>query len=145
MGEKAESKNLVIYKATNMETNMVYIGATGNSIRERKLDHERLANTEGVNLFHKAIGTYGPEAFSWEQIDTANSIDELALKEKQYVLECKDKCYNSDSGGGFKKTVYQYNLDGSLTNSYNCLEDAANAVNSIKQQISRACLNVNQS
>jgi len=146
MKMEKESNNLIIYKATNTETNMVYVGATRNSIRERRLDHERLADIENTNQFHKAIGTYGLEAFSWEQIDTASSIDELALKEKQYILKykAKENGYNSDIGGGIKKTVYQYSLEGNLVNNYDCLESAANAVNATRKQISKTCLSINQ-
>ncbi|HEY9170306.1 MAG TPA: NUMOD1 domain-containing DNA-binding protein [Lutibacter sp.] len=97
-----------------------------------------------VNL--TVFSTYGAGAFEWIQIDTASSIDELAQKEKQYIFEydAKESGYNSDEGGGFKKTVYQYNLDGSLINSYCCLQDAGNAVNAMKQDISRASLSVNK-
>lgn len=139
------SKNGIIYKVVNRENGQVYIGATANSIEKRQLDHMERANRNEIGKFYDAISTYGTEAFIWEQIDTASSIDELAKKEKQYILEynAKENGYNSDQGGGFKKTVYQYNLDGSLINSYCCLQDAGNVVNTTKKSISRACLSVN--
>src|SRR5690606_36495363 len=107
------------------------------------LDHQERAKRGEFNKFHEAISTYGAEAFNWDQIDTANSKDELAQKEKQYVLEYNSKKdgYNSDSGGGFKKTVYQYQLkDGSLVNKYSNLSEAGKAINTTKQHISSACL-----
>lgn len=139
--------NYIIYKAVNIENNMVYIGATTNTIHQRKLDHIERSNRNESGKFQEAISTYGVDAFEWEQIDTASSVDELARKEKQYILEYKknEKSLNIDNGGGFKKTVYQYNLvDGSLINSYCCLQDAGNAVNAMKQDISRASLSVNK-
>ncbi|MDP3314375.1 NUMOD1 domain-containing DNA-binding protein [Lutibacter sp.] len=142
-----EEYNYIIYKAQNTVNGELYIGATTNSIHQRKLDHlERAARGE-EGKFQEAIGTYGAEAFKWEQVDTASCADELAQMEQKYINEfnSKDAGYNSSIGGDFKKTVYQYNLiDGILVNSYNCLTDAGNAVNATKQCISRACLSVNK-
>jgi GIY-YIG catalytic domain/NUMOD1 domain len=144
---KKDSNNYIIYKAENMENGCVYIGTTTKSIVDRKKDHEQKANTDHGYEFQEAISTYGAGAFSWAQVDTASSADELAQKEKQYILNynSKEEGYNADSGGGFKKTVYQYSLaDGSLVNSFNTLESAGKSVNATKKHISRACLNVNQ-
>lgn len=140
------NNNYIIYKAQNKKNGMAYIGATTYSVKQRKLDHIERAIRGENNKFHEAICTYGAEAFLWKEIDATNSIDELAQKEKQYILKYKSKedGYNSDSGGGIKKSVYQYNIeDGSLINTFNSLDEAANVVDGIKQQISRACLNVN--
>lgn len=142
-----ENNNFIIYKAVNTLNNEVYIGATTNTLHQRQLDHNERAKRNESGKFHDAISTYVADNFKWQQIDTANSIDELAQKEKQYIFEykAKEEGYNVDSGGGFQKTVYQYNVkDGSLVNSYNCLTDAGNATNATKQDISRACLSVNK-
>lgn len=139
--------NFIVYKAENIQNGYVYVGSTTKSIEERKRDHEQKANNGQGYKFQEAISTYGTEAFSWEQIDTASSLDELAQKEKQYILEynSREDGYNVDSGGGFKKTVYQYDLkSGKLLKQFDSLDSASNAVNAIKQQISRACLSVNK-
>ena len=141
------NNNYIIYKAENELNGMVYIGATTLSLDLRKADHEQKANNDSGHYFHEAISTYGTDAFDWKEIDSARSIDELAQKEKQYILEFKSKGdgYNTDSGGGFKKTVYQYSTeDGSLINTYDKLESAAIAINANKQRISSACLSVNK-
>jgi predicted GIY-YIG superfamily endonuclease len=138
--------NNILYKVENKINGQVYIGATTNSLHQRKLDHEERANRNEENKFHKAISTYGADTFKWEQIDTAYNNDELAQKEKAYIIQydSKIKGYNADAGGGIKKTVYQYSIkDGSLIQKFDCLENAANAINSSKQHISRACLSVN--
>ena len=147
MMEQRTRNNLIIYKAENLNNGEVYIGATTCSLEDRLVDHLQKANINDGSYFHRTISTYGADAFVWEQIDTANSIDELAKKEKEYIMRynSKENGYNCDSGGGFKKTVYQYSVeDGTLINSYDSLESAANAVNANKKQISRACLNVNK-
>jgi len=147
MMKKDKTKINIVYKALNNVTGEVYIGATTQSIKKRKIDHIERAN-RGVNgRLQEAIGTYGPEAFTWTQIDTASTINELAQKEKEYIVKYKSKgeILNNDCGGGFKKTVYQYSLDdGSLINTYDCLTSAANAVNAAKQNISSACLGINK-
>lgn len=138
-------KYSIIYKAVNTITDEVYIGATTKSIEERKEDHIQKANKKVGGYFQEAIGTYGPEAFTWEQIDTASNNDELAAKEVKYIFENNAvlEGYNSDRGGGIKKTVYQYNLEGSLNTTFEDLTTAGNSINVRKQDISRACWSVN--
>ena len=139
MGER------IIYKATNVFTGEMYIGATSISVEIRKRDHIQKADNGLGHKFQEAIGTYGPEAFLWEQIDTASTIDELAQKEIKYIEEFNsfESGYNSDKGGGIKKTIYKYNLDGSLNSTYESLTDAGKSVNVRKQDISRACWSIN--
>lgn len=142
---KKNSKG-VIYTITHKESGKVYVGATTTSIERRIQDHKQRASKGSHLPLHKAIATYGIDAFDWHQTDTAENSNELAQKEKETIsiVNAKEDGYNLDSGGGFQKYVYQYNVeDGKLLKRYNSLEDAANAVNAIKQQISRACLSVN--
>ncbi len=138
-------ENNIIYKVTNTFTKEIYIGSTTKSIEVRKADHLQKSNKKVGSYFQEAIGTYGPEAFTWIQIDTASSNDELASKEIKYILEYDslENGYNEDSGGGFKKTVYQYNLDGSLNTTFQDLTTAGNSIDVRKQDICRACWNVN--
>ncbi len=140
-------KNYKIYKAENIENGFVYVGATTKSLEERVNDHLQKASKGTGSYFQEAIGTYGLEAFSWEQIDTAHNENELAQKEKEYILTYNSvvEGYNSDSGGGIKKTVYQYSKeDGSLVTEYDSLENAANAVSANKKSISNVCLGQNK-
>ncbi|MCM4162157.1 MULTISPECIES: NUMOD1 domain-containing DNA-binding protein [unclassified Arenibacter] len=143
-----ENSNYIIYKAVNFQSGGVYIGATGKSLEERMQDHIQKSNKGLGGYFQEAIGTYGPEAFTWEQIDTANDVNEMASKEKKYILKYKSNKdgYNSDCGGGVQKNVYQYSVDeGRLVGTYDSLEHAAKAVNSSRKSISNACLGYNKS
>lgn len=136
----------IVYKAQNEVTEEVYIGVTSKSLEKRIKDHLQKAQKGTGHLFQKGISTYGPEAFRWEQIDTAENPNELAAKEKKYILEfsSNERGYNSDSGGGIKKTIFQYDLlTKKLISEYDCLKSAASAVNATKQDISRACLSSN--
>ncbi|WP_165698054.1 NUMOD1 domain-containing DNA-binding protein [Flavobacterium nackdongense] len=140
-----ENKAGIIYKVINNETNEVYIGATTQTIENRKKDHIQKSNTGTNRKFYNAISTYGHDSFNWVQIDSATSLDELAQKEIKYILENDSlkNGYNSDKGGGIKKTVYQYNLDGTPVNSFEDLTSAAISINTTKKGISKACWNVN--
>ena len=137
--------SMVVYKIENKENGMVYIGATTKSVETRIKDHFDKARNKAGHKLHEAIWTFGPEAFCWEQINTASDINELAEKEKECIIKynSKQEGYNADSGGGFKKVVFQYNIeDGSLVESFDSLESASSAVSATIKQVSRACLNV---
>jgi len=136
----------IIYKVTHKKSGKNYIGATTKSLDTRKKDHTERANRGGAGMFQSAIATYGPEAFSWTQVDTAISTDELAKKEKAYIQKynAKEEGFNSDNGGGIQKTVYQYDKNGNLIDSFSCLANACSAVSAAKSSISKAALEVNK-
>jgi hypothetical protein len=138
-------KEGIIYKVVNLITNEVYVGASTKTLMDRQYDHIQKATIKSNYKFHEAISTYGPDSFHWIQIDTATSVDELAKKEIEYIAEysSKDSGYNSDKGGGFKKTIYQYNLDGTLNQTFENLTIAGESIQVRKQDISRACWSVN--
>ena len=141
-----KNKSYVIYNAKNKVTGEYYVGATTNDVESRKKDHLQKANKKVGGLFQEAISTYGAEAFEWTQVDTAHSVNELAEKEKKYILKynSKKQGYNLDVGGGFQKKVYKYNLKGELIAEFDCLKAAAISVKCTKQHISRAALSVNK-
>ena len=94
-------------------------------------------------IFRKQSGLMVVMLFPWEQLDTAESANELAQKEVDYIYiyNCKEDGYNSDRGGGIKKNVYQYEINsGNLLYIFPDLESAGNAVNADKKSISKACL-----
>ena len=145
---KKEKENYFVYKVVNNKTQEVYIGATTKSIEERKIDHQRKSKNGLGSYFQEALGTYGFDAFNWEQVDTASNINELAEKEAEYILKYNsfEVGYNSNKGsGGFKKKVYQYSVEtGELLNSYDDLTCAGNAVDATKKSISNVCLNIDK-
>lgn len=135
-------KEGIIYKATNVATGEVYIGATTISLQERINDHYNKATKNYGHKFQNAIREYGFESFIWEQIDTGINTDELALKEKYYIqkFDSFNNGYNSDRGGGFKKTIYQYNLTGELESTFQSLEEASKSSSISEESISHACV-----
>ncbi len=136
----------IVYKVTNQETKEIYIGITTNSILVRKSDQILKSKSDKKTKFYSAIATFGADNFKWEQIDTANSIEELAKKERDYIraYNSKEKGLNSDIGGGIKKPIYQYNLEGKLVNTYDSLKSAGESIKTSKKQLSKVCLSVNK-
>jgi len=131
----------IIYKVTHKESGESYIGATTKTMESRMADHIQKANKGLGGQFQEAIATQGPEAFTWAQIDTANSLNELARMEKEYIIkyDSMENGFNSDSGGGMQKTVFQYTIDGSLVNTFEGLESASKEVGAHKTCVGNAC------
>ena len=96
---------LIIYKATNIIDGKAYIGQTINTLEYRRSQHfrETKSDKKKNTYFHNAIAKYGEENFVFEQIDSAENIDELNSKEQYWInfYNATDEKfgYNLDSGG----------------------------------------------
>lgn len=144
---KMKENNFTIYKAENIETGHVYIGATTRSLEERKQDHIKKVSANSEIPLHEAISTYGVDAFTWETIDTATTNNELAEKEVNYIFKFSEETelYNQSRGGEIQKEVYQYDVETlKLVGKYNSLTIAASTNGYTKQALSKVCLSVNQ-
>ena len=84
-----------IYKITNIQNNKVYIGQTIRPIEQRFKRHlnDALNNILDTH-FARAIRKYGKENFIIEQIDEAQTQDELNQKEQYWI-----RYYNSVEEG----------------------------------------------
>lgn len=90
---------MIIYKITNNVNGKIYIGQTVRTLEERLSEHKR----KKVSLISKAFDKYGFENFTVEQIDSAESIDELNELEFKYIREYDSitpNGYNQCEGGG---------------------------------------------
>lgn len=132
-----------IYRIWNYITGDSYIGSTSKDIEIRLQDHLLKSVKKVDNKFHKAIENFGSQAFEIELLDETETKDELAQKEIHYI-EAYDTFrngYNSDRGGGFKKTIYQFEYNNpEPIATYQTLEEAGNSVNASRKTISNACL-----
>ena len=95
---------MIIYKVTNLINNKIYIGQTKHQLEYRKNQHLRETKSKKDDMyFHRALLKYGFENFNWEQIDIANSLDELNQKEIYYIqlfnTTNRDFGYNRKLGG----------------------------------------------
>lgn len=92
----------VIYKITNSQNGMIYIGQTKMQVRDRWRLH--CSKNSTCSLLHKAIEEYGKEAFKIEVIDSGESREELNQKEKYWIEKeqsISPNGYNLDKGGYF--------------------------------------------
>lgn len=93
-----------IYKIINKINGKVYVGKTEDTPELRFNEHLRTVK-RGVkqSKLYSAIKCYGPENFMVEELDTANSRDELNQKEKYWIEKLDSRNpnvgYNVSSGG----------------------------------------------
>ena len=90
-----------IYKIS-FPNNKIYIGLTTTSIEQRHKEHKSCALGKSTYLIYNALRKYDMiETFELEQIDTADTLEELCEKEKEYI-----KQYNSHyiEGHGYNMT-----------------------------------------
>lgn len=93
-----------IYKITNLINNKIYIGKTKYSIETRfknhlwSIDHHRTKS-----LLYDAMNKYGKDNFKVEQIDQADSLEELNKKEQYWISKLNSRNpsigYNICKGG----------------------------------------------
>lgn len=135
--------NGIIYSGYNQITDKRYIGATTGDLDKRIREHLDKGVSNNSTFFTSELLLYGLEKYLFEVIDTAETKDELAQKEIYYINKYNTfhDGYNSDRGGGFKKTIYQFEFDNpEPIATYQSLEEAGNSVNASPKTISNACL-----
>ena len=93
---------MIIYKITNIINQKVYIGQTIGYIKHRLSSHFHFAKKDkSNNKLSNAIKKHGKENFKIEQIDSAETIDELNQKEIYWInfYNSRIKGYNIREGG----------------------------------------------
>jgi group I intron endonuclease len=93
----------IIYKVTG-PTGKVYIGQTTQTLVQRKKCHYFRATKKDLRtVFQGALLEFGFSAFIWEQIDTAETAEELNNKEMEWIAFYKANDprhgYNISKGG----------------------------------------------
>jgi hypothetical protein len=97
---------MIIYKITNNVNEKVYIGQTVHSASRRFRDHCIKSNKNSKSALSNAIRKYGKEKFTIQVVDRANSIDELNMKEVEWIKSCNSlypNGYNLELGGNNKR------------------------------------------
>ena len=90
-----------IYKIVNKINGTTYVGQTKYDINKRFREHKHSSMTKKTYLYN-AMRKYGIENFSIEEIDNANSLDELNKKEIYWINKLNTKIpngYNLVDGG----------------------------------------------
>lgn len=94
---------MIIYKITNRINNKIYIGQTTQELKTRWRSHNTNSN---CSVLYNAIQKYGPENFTIEEIDGANSLSELNYLEEHYIYindSMTPNGYNIKKGGNNKR------------------------------------------
>lgn len=85
----------IVYKITNKINNKIYIGQTTETLQRRFYRHCGYQLNDNTYL-HRAMKKYGIQNFTIEQIDEANSQDEL--NELEYYWITKYNACDSNIG-----------------------------------------------
>lgn len=94
-----------IYKWTHKKSGKSYIGQSIQDPERRRYEHERDAKVNECKYrFHNALRKYGIDAFTWEVIDTASTLEELNELEDFYINKYNSiiNGYNLRQGGDNK-------------------------------------------
>ena len=101
---------MIIYKAINKINNKVYIGQTYKTLKERIRNHKNQSlSGHKKAYFNLAIVKHGFENFIWEEIDSANSSEELDYLECYWI-----KWYHSNN----RKYGYNLAIGGKVNRGY---------------------------
>jgi group I intron endonuclease len=96
---------MVIYKITNLVNGKIYIGQTiQKNPKMRWYAHLNYAKKGKKSHLYDSMRKYGFEKFSWEIIDTAQSLDELNKLEEKWLDHYRllGKVYNNREAGNNK-------------------------------------------
>jgi len=74
-----------IYEKDTLE--VLYVGKTFVSLKDRFSSHLSNARTRGQSPFHMYINTIGENAIDIAEIDTASNRKELLAKERKWIKE----------------------------------------------------------
>ena len=96
---------MIVYLAKNTINGKCYVGITIRSLSYRRNIHKqawKLGRSPNSKLY-KAFSKYGFASFDWAEIDSAETKEELNLKEQHWIqfFDTKRNGYNSTDGGDF--------------------------------------------
>ncbi len=111
---------MIIYKISNLINDKIYIGQTIETLSKRWRRHTWKSTIKrNAMAITNAIIKYGVENFMIEEIDSAENIEELNMKEEYYIkyYDCiSPKGYNIKNGGDNKKLSEETKLKISISN-----------------------------
>lgn len=150
----------IIYKATNTNNGMVYIGQTTRTISERRKGHLEDRHKDNTP-FHAALKEWGICSFTWEKVDEVEGTPEyvaqaLDAAEQYHIL--KNRSYDPQFGynatmGGIDnrpskhtmekigaRPVAKYDSEGNFIQSYDSLAQAWNSIGKAGKAMTAAVL-----
>lgn len=145
----------LVYLTTNTVNNKIYVGVH----QQENPDYFDGYLGNGLNIndsylinhpkepFHYAVKKHGIKNFVRKTIKVFDTLDEALAMEKEIVNEefiRRKDTYNITLGGGippsYKKTIYQYSLEGVFIKEWNSIREAAIFYKCSDSSIGRAIL-----
>lgn len=94
--------SMCVYAVTNTANGKRYVGQTIGRAFDRWKGHRSMKSGSGVSLLKNAINKYGKDAFVFEVIDIAETVEQLNHKERFWISHLGTLApdgYNIDAGG----------------------------------------------
>ena len=150
---------MIIYKATNILNDKIYIGQTIRSLSSRISSHKRFRRKNSIRSFQYHIQQIGFDNFIFEIIHECLSKSELNFYEKFYINEFKANDpkfgYNLTSGGDAnyetndvfkefmsnistcKRPIVVYSSEGVYLSEFDSINEASRKLNINAKNINR--------
>lgn len=95
---------MLIYKITNTINNKVYIGQTTRALQKRINEHKNNMLNNKKSELYDDMRLYGFDKFTFDIIETTNTIRDLNELESYYINKYKSNVYgyNKTSGGKYE-------------------------------------------
>lgn len=127
-----------IYRITNKLNGKIYIGQTNNFDR-RWTSHKSSANNNPYCLIDIKIKQYGEDNFSYELIESCDTLEEANYQEEWYIkILCAHVStglgYNVDNGGKVNKTSEETRKKQSISHLWKIIP------NSVRKKISESLM-----
>ena len=100
----------LIYVVTNTVNGKQYVGQTTLALSRRWQGHSKAVTNGSTYALHLAIRKYSTAAFKIEQIDSAETLEELNETEAHYISQLETLApggYNSTTGGEGHTVSYE--------------------------------------
>lgn len=137
---------MIVYKATCLINNKIYIGKTKNDINKRIKQHINKSNRGSDLIFHKAIKKYGIENFKWDILGTLNNEIELGEYEIKTIKELNSTNveigYNIATGGNGGDTISNHPRKKEIANNVSKFHKNKKLTEQHKKNIGKANENV---
>ena len=98
--DQTNTSRMIVYIITNTKNQKRYVGVTTKSIAQRWEQHCWLAESGGTQALYRAMRKYGAACFQIEQIDNAETLEELFEKERRHIEQL----------GTYTKSGHGYNM-----------------------------------
>lgn len=94
--------SFIVYRHTNLNSGLSYVGMTSKTMHERWRCHVKIARCKPRYHFHRALAKYGLRCWKHEVLQTCETVEAVKSAEVRWItrLRAQGECgYNSTVGG----------------------------------------------